>query len=78
MAIPSKVVAINGMFATVECFGQTRDVNLILLTDEVKLGDYLLVQAGNLAHEIVEEGRALEALAMMEEVLKNPMPMYEL
>jgi hydrogenase expression/formation protein HypC len=73
MAIPSQVVAIEGMMATVECFGVRRDVSLMLLGDGVVLGDYLLVQAGGYAYEKIDEAHALESLALMQEfILDSP------
>lgn len=79
MAIPSRVISTDGMVATVECFGQTREVNLLMMLDEVAVGDYLLVKAGNFAFEKVDEERARETLALMADILQQPdMPMYEL
>ncbi|MBS4095904.1 MAG: HypC/HybG/HupF family hydrogenase formation chaperone [Sulfuricella sp.] len=79
MAIPSRVIALGELVATVECFGQTRDVNLMLMTEELALGDYVLVKAGNFAFEKVDEERALETLALMTDILQQPdMPMYAL
>lgn len=79
MAIPSKVIETDGMTATVECFGQTRQVNLLMMLDEIAVGDYLLIKAGNFAFEKVDEERALETLALMTDILQQPdMPMYEL
>jgi len=69
LAIPSRVVDLDGLRATVECFGQKREVNLILMHEDVARGDYLLVQAGGFAYERVEEARAIEALALMQEVV---------
>lgn len=62
MAIPSRVMAIDGMMATVECFGEQRDVSLILMTEEVAVGDYLLVQAGSFAYQKIDPDPAHEAL----------------
>jgi hydrogenase expression/formation protein HypC len=70
MAIPSRVVAIGGDTATVECFGTRRVVSLALLEGVVAPGDYLLVQAGGFAFEVVEAGRAQEVLALMRRVLE--------
>ncbi|MFZ5512871.1 MAG: HypC/HybG/HupF family hydrogenase formation chaperone [Pseudomonadota bacterium] len=69
LAIPSRVIELDGLSARVECFGWQRQVNLMLMHEDVALGDYLLVQAGGFAYEKVEEGRALEALALMAEVI---------
>lgn len=79
MAIPSRVLATDGLTATVECFGQTREVNLLMMLDEVAVGDYLLIKAGNFAFEKVDEERARETLSLMADILQQPdMPMYEL
>lgn len=71
LAAPSRVIKLNGLQATVECFGQQREVNLMLLDEEIALGDYLFIQAGNLAFEKVDRQRAAEALALMTEMLAN-------
>lgn len=69
MAIPSRVVSLDGEFATVECFGVERVVSLMLMTEPVALGDYLVIQSGSFAVEKVEEELALESLAYLETVL---------
>ena len=51
-----------------ESLGTTRRVSLLLLDEAVAVGDYLLVQAGGFACERVEPERALEALALIEEL----------
>ena len=68
LGVPSKVIALNGPVATVECFGEQRDVSLMLLGETVQLGDYLLTQAGGFASEIVPEAQALESLSYLSEV----------
>ena len=57
--------------AVTECFGQTREVSLLLLNEEVAVGDYLLIQAGGFAFERVETERAEEALALMKELMQQ-------
>lgn len=69
MAIPSRVLAIDGLLARVECFGVTREANLLLLDDDVTVGDYVLLQAGGFATERVDAQRAAEALALMRQVV---------
>ena len=69
LAVPSKVVAMDGLMATVEAFGQRRNVNLMLMQEPVALGDYLLVQLGDFAFERVDPMRAEESLRLMEEIL---------
>jgi len=69
LAAPSRVVEVHEGMAVTECFGQTREVSLLLLGDEVAVGDYLLIQAGGFAFERVETERAEEALALMAELM---------
>ncbi|MFA6442651.1 MAG: HypC/HybG/HupF family hydrogenase formation chaperone [Sterolibacterium sp.] len=68
LAVPSRVVAIDGLTATVEAEGEQRNVSLMLLDDDVALGDYLLIQAGGFAFERVDKQRAMEALRLMQEI----------
>ena len=69
LAVPSRVIASDGLVATVEAFGRRRDVSLMLLEDPVGVGDYLLVQAGGHAFERVDPQAARESLALMQELL---------
>lgn len=70
LAAPSLVVEVRDGVAVTECFGQTREVSLLLLGDEeVRVGDYLLIQAGGFAFERIESDRAQEALALMQELM---------
>ncbi len=69
MAAPSRVIEVRDGTALTECFGQTREVSLLLLDEEVAVGDYLLIQAGGFAFERVEVARAEEALALMQELM---------
>lgn len=69
LAAPSRVIEVRGGMALTECFGQTREVSLLLLNEDVAVGDYLLVQAGGFAFERVDRARAEEALALMAELM---------
>jgi len=72
MAVPSRIVAIDGMVATVEAFGTTRQTSLMLLDEPVALGDYVILGAGgNFAAELVPEAQAKEALAYLSQVLAD-------
>lgn len=68
MAVPSRIERIDGEMATVEVYGQRRAVNLLLLTDTVEVGDYVLVKHGSFAYERLEPQAAREALALFDEV----------
>lgn len=72
LAAPSKVIAVRDGIALTECFGQRREVSLLLLEDEVAVGDYLLIQAGGFAFERVDADRAEESLALMTELIEHP------
>lgn len=69
LSAPSRVVALRDGTAVAECFGQLREVSLLLLDEAVTVGDYLLIQAGGFAYERVEATRAEEALALMAELM---------
>ena len=71
MAAPSRVIEVRDGTAVTECFGQTREVSLLLLDEGVAVGDYLLIQAGGFAFERVEIARAEEALALMQELMSQ-------
>jgi len=79
IGIPSKVVAINGQVAEVEALGERRQVSLILMDEAVNLGDYLLIQVGNFAIEIIEPERALEAIDYLQTIAQqeNIIPIQE-
>lgn len=72
MAVPSKVVAVDGQMAIVEAFGQTRQTSLLMIDEEVKIGDYLVLGAGgNFAAEKVSEETALAAIDYLSQVLAD-------
>ncbi|MBI4995446.1 MAG: HypC/HybG/HupF family hydrogenase formation chaperone [Rhodocyclales bacterium] len=70
LAVPSKVIELDGDMATVEAFGETRQVSLLLMPEEVSLGDYLLIQAGGFAFERVDVERAEDSLRAMRELME--------
>lgn len=69
LAIPSRILEIRDLLAVVETLGERREVNLMLMHEDVAVGDYVLIQQGNLAYERVEPERAREALALIDEVI---------
>ncbi|OIP14589.1 MAG: HypC/HybG/HupF family hydrogenase formation chaperone [Comamonadaceae bacterium CG_4_9_14_3_um_filter_60_33] len=72
LAAPSLVLEVSDGMALTECFGQTRHVSLLLMDEDVQVGDYVLIQAGGFAFERVEPARALEALALMQSLMTQP------
>jgi len=71
LAIPSRVEQVDGLTAVVEVQGQRREVNLMLLDEDVTVGDYLLVRNGGFAFERLDAERALAALALFDEVARE-------
>ena len=69
LAAPSRVIEVRDGMAVTECFGLVREVSLLLMDEEIAVGDYLLIQAGGFAFERVEAERAEEALALMRELM---------
>ena len=70
LAIPSKIVSINNTAAVVDVYGARRDISLLLLPEEVKAGDYVLVHAGFAIQKIDEED-AKESYRLLEMMLEG-------
>lgn len=68
LAIPSRVLEIDGLVAVVDSAGEQRKVSLMLMHEDVAVGDYVLIQQGNFAYERVDAERARETLALMQEI----------
>ncbi len=64
LAIPMRLIEIDGAAGVAEVDGVTRQVRLDLLLPEVALGDYILIHAG-LAIARVDADYAQETLALM-------------
>lgn len=69
LAAPSRVIEVRDGTAITECFGLMREVSLLLLDEEIAVGDYLLIQAGGFAFERIESARAEESLLLMKELM---------
>lgn len=67
LAIPSKIININGFNAVVDVMGARREVSLMLLPEEAKEGDYVLVHAGFAIQKIDEEA-AKDSLNLLKEI----------
>jgi len=66
LAVPLRVVSIDGATAEVEMGGVTRRVSLVLVP-ETQVGDYVLVHTG-FAISRLDEEEAEETLALFEEM----------
>jgi len=67
LAVPSKIVEIKEALATVDVDGVRREASLLLLED-VKIGDYVILHAG-FAISKVDEEVAKQALVDMRNML---------
>ncbi|MCU0837206.1 MAG: HypC/HybG/HupF family hydrogenase formation chaperone [Rhodospirillales bacterium] len=69
LAIPMRIVAIDGMIARCDVRGVTRDVNLFMLQDEaVAIGDHVLVHVGYAIQRLSEDD-ARETWALFDEAM---------
>ena len=66
LAVPLRVVGIEGTLAQVEIGGVLRQVSL-MLTPEAKVGDYVLVHTG-FAIGVLNEEEAQETLSLLAEL----------
>jgi hydrogenase expression/formation protein HypC len=67
LAIPSKVVKISDNMGTVDADGVKRVVSLLLL-DNVKVGEYVIVHAGFAINKI-DESEAAETIKTIREAV---------
>lgn len=66
LAVPLKLIEINGKTATGEAMGMTRQVRVDFIKDP-QVGDYVMVHAG-FAIERLPEGQALADIEAWEEM----------
>jgi hydrogenase expression/formation protein HypC len=66
LAVPVRIVSIDGREAETEIAGVRRRVS-IALTPEAKVGDYVLLHTGY-AIGVVDEAEAEETLKLLEEI----------
>jgi len=67
LAIPAKIIKINDNMGTIDMEGTQREVSLLLLED-AKIGDYVIVHAGFAIHKI-DEAEAKESLKVLRELV---------
>jgi len=68
LAVPMRVVNIDGSNIVAEIDGVRREASQMLLDDEIALGDYVVVHAGFVISKL-DEDEALETLKMMRQIL---------
>ncbi|MBI5847679.1 MAG: HypC/HybG/HupF family hydrogenase formation chaperone [Nitrospirae bacterium] len=70
LAIPSKIIEKDQFRAVVDVYGARREINLMLMAEEVEIGDYVLVHAG-FALQKVDESAAQEALKVISAIIED-------
>lgn len=70
LAIPSKVVELDNFRAVVDVYGARREINLMLMPEEVGIGDFVLVHAG-FAIQKVDDEAAREALKVISTIIED-------
>lgn len=70
LAVPSKIIEKKGMMATIDVYGARREISLLILPEEVDIGDYVLVHAG-FAIQRVDREAAQDAQRLINEILER-------
>lgn len=68
LGVPGKVLAIDGMTATVDFFGVRRELRLDIVDEPVQVGDYVLNHVGFAIRRIPPE-EVKETLALFDQIL---------
>jgi hydrogenase expression/formation protein HypC len=68
LAVPMRIIDIEGENMVAEIDGVRREASLMMLSEEVKVGDFVLIHAG-FAISRLDEDEALETLDLMRECL---------
>ena len=67
VGVPSKIKKIEDSMAIVDVLGAQREISLLLLSEDVKVGEYVIVHAGFAIQKIQEED-AKENLRLMKKM----------
>lgn len=72
LAIPSKIIAIDTKTnsVTLETLGVQRQASLDLMSEEVRIGEYVLLHIGYVMSKI-DEKDALESIKLYEEMIEK-------
>jgi hydrogenase nickel incorporation protein HypA/HybF len=73
LAVPSKIIALDNLSATIDVYGARRQVSIMLLPEEPKVGDYVLVHAGfaiqKIDKEVVDSGEIMHEASIALSIL---------
>lgn len=70
LAIPMQVKQINGVIALCEARGIEREASLLMMQDDIVVGDYVMISLGNVVSRI-DEQEALKAWALYDEIFEH-------
>jgi hydrogenase expression/formation protein HypC len=70
VGVPMQVVSMDGDDIVAEVDGVRRSASLMMLGDEVKIGDFLIIHAGFAISKLDEE-EARETIRLMKEVFSE-------
>jgi hydrogenase expression/formation protein HypC len=68
LAVPAKILKIEGKYAKVDFGGLKKDVDISLV--DAKVGQYVIIHAG-FAIQVLDEKDAMETLEMFKEILEK-------
>lgn len=68
LGVPGKILAIDGLSATVDFFGVRKELRLDIVDEPVKVGDYVLNHVG-FAIRRIPESEVNETLALFDQIL---------
>jgi hydrogenase expression/formation protein HypC len=68
LAVPGRIVSIDGKNAQVDYGGVTRETNISMV--EVNVGSYVIIHAG-FAIQVVDEEEAKETIKLWQEMLEQ-------
>jgi len=68
LAVPMRVISIDGNDIVAEIDGVRREASLMIIDDEIRLGDFVVVHAGFVISKL-DENEAQITLRLMREML---------
>jgi hydrogenase nickel incorporation protein HypA/HybF len=73
LAVPSRIISVDNLTATIDVYGARRQVSLMLLPEEPRVDDYVLVHAGfaitKITKEAVESGESMHEASIALSIL---------
>jgi hydrogenase nickel insertion protein HypA/hydrogenase assembly chaperone HypC/HupF len=74
LAVPSKIISINNDVAVIDVYGARKEVSIMLLSEEPRIGDYVLVHAGfaiqMIRAEVLQTGEIMHESSVVHSILE--------